>query len=79
MDCLWSIWSEWAKCSKTCGDGVRKRVRHVQTSAQNGGLPCSGSEMQAESCNDQDCPGNKFKRGSILCYSESLLNVSLIT
>ena len=51
----------------------------MQTSAQNGGLPCSGSEMQAEKCNDQDCPGDEFKRGSILCYSESLLNVSLIT
>ena len=29
----------------------------MQTSAQNSGLPCSGSEMQAESCNDQECPG----------------------
>ena len=66
VDCLWSIWGDWTKCSKTCGGGIRKKIRHEQTPAQNGGLGCIGSEIQTESCNDQECPG--IYRGSILCY-----------
>ena len=68
VDCLWSTWSDWTPCSKTCGDGVKDKSRQVQTPAQNTGAPCNGPTRQVKSCNDQDCPG-KLKDLNTSIYS----------
>ena len=60
VNCLWSSWSDWSSCSKTCGGGVKERSKQVKTPAQNGGSQCQGSAKQTDSCNDQTCLG-KFK------------------
>ena len=62
VNCDWSNWSRWTSCSKSCGGGIREKTRRVQTPARNGGVPCSGSGSQIESCNDQDCPGRILKQ-----------------
>jgi len=48
VDCQWSNWS---KCSKTCGTG--KKTRTIQIPPQNGGKECSGPSQ--ENCNTQSC------------------------
>ena len=37
MNCLWSPWSDWSKCSAECGEGERVRERSVVLPAKNGG------------------------------------------
>ena len=56
VDCIWSTWSDWTSCSKTCGQGSKNRRREVQTRAQNGGSQCQGLSRQNQSCNVRDCP-----------------------
>ena len=60
VNCQWSDWSFWSSCSKTCGDGIKERSRHVQTLAKNGGSQCQGLDKQTENCNDRDCLGKFF-------------------
>lgn len=53
----WGSWTSWSVCSKTCGNGLKKRTRTCSKSAaQNGGLACSGSSQQTARCNTQRCP-----------------------
>ena len=37
MNCLWSPWSDWSKCSAECGEGEMVRERSVVLPAKNGG------------------------------------------
>ena len=46
-------WSEWGRCSKTCGTGTQKRSC-TSPSPSNGGAQCSGSSSQ--NYNTQSCP-----------------------
>lgn len=39
-DCQVSPWSEWSKCTKTCGIGYQERTRTVLTEPAPGGAPC---------------------------------------
>ncbi|KAK2558439.1 Chymotrypsinogen 2 [Acropora cervicornis] len=53
----WGSWTSWSVCSKTCGNGLKKRTRTCSMpAAQNGGLACSGSSQQTARCNTQRCP-----------------------
>ena len=47
-------WSEWGRCSKTCGTGTQTRTCTNPTPL-NGGAQCSGESSQ--DCNPQECPG----------------------
>ncbi|XP_050415487.1 uncharacterized protein LOC126829582 isoform X1 [Patella vulgata] len=50
-DGKWSSWSEWGKCSPSCGAGKRSRYRLCNTPAPaNGGRFCSGEAFQWQSC-----------------------------
>jgi len=55
VDCQWSNWSSWGRCSKTCGSGQRKATRTIRQQAQNGGKSCQGSSSKTETCNTQAC------------------------
>ncbi|KAL9961868.1 hypothetical protein ACROYT_G030900 [Oculina patagonica] len=47
----WGRWSEWESCSKTCNDGVRRRVRTcTNPPPAHGGKTCPGSENDNEMC-----------------------------
>jgi len=56
VDCQWSEWSAWERCSKTCGSGQRKARRTIRQQAQNGGRSCQGSSTKSETCKTNACP-----------------------
>ena len=58
VDCLWSEWSDFSTCTKTCGDGLMTRERSIEENAINNGKPCEGKNSDTKACNIVDCPGN---------------------
>lgn len=61
IDCQWDEWNV-GQCSKTCGGGTRKNTRNKIVYEKNGGTcsDSSPSQMKAEDCNPQPCPGDVF-------------------
>lgn len=57
-------WSTWTLCSKSCGGGVRSRVRNCTNPAPAfGGNDCSalGEPQESEPCKTRNiCPGQYF-------------------
>lgn len=54
----WSTWSPWKECSKECGNGERKKVRHCTSPRPlYDGRLCYGMSEYAEGCNYGLCPG----------------------
>ena len=51
-----ALWSEWSKCSLTCGTGEKTRTRKCETNCDD-----VSTDQLAESkgCNDENCPGNE--------------------
>ena len=54
--CELTEWTEWSKCSKTCGGGQSERTRQYRTNATAGCIPMNPREVQP--CNVQCCPVN---------------------
>jgi hypothetical protein len=52
IDCVWGVWSSWAACSKSCGQGVRSRGRVVVREQMGSGKACEGSVIEVESCQE---------------------------
>ena len=57
VNCKWSAYSEWTKCSKSCGGGFRTSARKIEQEALNGGAPCVGGASRNETCGLDLCPG----------------------
>jgi len=58
-DCVVSRWSDWDKCSVTCGGGTRKRIRQVISNQSNGGKDCPPLS-EVEPCNTKACDNNCY-------------------
>ena len=60
MNCAWNTggWSAWGGCTATCGGGTQLRSRYVEQNAKNGGNPCTGSPVESQTCNTNDCPAS---------------------
>ena len=53
VPCLMTGWTEWTKCSKTCGNGTRLRWQFPIYDPEN----CEGEEIfDSEICNPKCCP-----------------------
>ena len=57
VHCKVEDWSDWSKCSVTCGGGSKTKGRGVVQEPGDGGFPCPALEEE-ESCNNDLCPGN---------------------
>ena len=62
INCLWSGYGEWSRCSVSCGTGTQQRKRMILQKAKNGGLECRGDPIETRSCSQPRCPGT-------LCFS----------
>jgi len=40
VDCVLSEWQGWTECTKECGGGQQKKMRHIVTKPSHGGKPC---------------------------------------
>ena len=58
---VWAVWSLWSACTRTCGGGVRVKIRGCS------GDYCPGSNTQTESCNALAC-GGRYDDDN-LCHS----------
>ena len=50
VDCKWS---QWSRCSQTCGQGTK--TRKIDVPANFGGQNCTGDDT--DRCSDRECPG----------------------
>ncbi|XP_023930427.1 uncharacterized protein LOC112041253, partial [Lingula anatina] len=57
VDGVWSAYSPWGQCTKTCGTGTQTRTRTC-TPPQHGGVDCVGNATESRECNTQACPVN---------------------
>ncbi|XP_068091514.1 SCO-spondin-like isoform X2 [Hyperolius riggenbachi] len=60
-DMLWSEWTAWSPCSRTCfydvdNIGVRRRFRHCNNSLSSQDPLCTGESLQEEPCDTPLCP-----------------------
>ncbi|XP_047448506.1 A disintegrin and metalloproteinase with thrombospondin motifs 3 [Mugil cephalus] len=57
QDGVWSSWTKYGSCSRSCGTGVRFRTRQCNNPApSNGGQDCPGVNYEYQLCNTDDCP-----------------------
>ena len=59
------MWSKWAECSTTCGDGIQYRERQCSNPApQFGGADClaTGPATERRSCFIAKCPGEILRK-----------------
>lgn len=57
-ECEWAGWSEWDKCSETCGGGQRNRYR-APIGGNIGDTGCEGLNEEVQYCNTRDCEDKK--------------------
>lgn len=55
VDCALSEWSEWSRCSVSCGMGVAERSRRIVAEARNGGLACPTKLVKRRRCYQGSC------------------------
>lgn len=61
VDGQWTNWTEWSVCDKTCGTGHSVRIRRCANPPPlYHGKPCEGTDIETQSCNENECPGRYF-------------------
>ncbi|XP_052255771.1 coadhesin-like isoform X2 [Dreissena polymorpha] len=57
VDGDWAEWGTWTPCSVTCANGTQERTRTcTNPPPSNGGLNCSGPDVDTKLCTKQLCP-----------------------
>ncbi|XP_066483571.1 SCO-spondin-like [Tiliqua scincoides] len=58
VDGIWSKWTPWSWCDRTCGGGRSVRTRTCTSPPpKNGGQHCPGEKHHVRVCNPQPCKG----------------------
>ena len=56
----WGDWTEWEKCTVSCGGGDQRRTRLCNSPAPKyGGDDCTvdgSSASESQTCNENECP-----------------------
>lgn len=60
-------WAEWSPCSKSCGGGIKTRVRSCLSAI------CIGHSKEYLDCNTDPCLTSKSKATKIQCINRSCL------
>eukprot|EP00930_Biecheleria_cincta_P043010 TRINITY_DN29585_c0_g3_i1.p1 TRINITY_DN29585_c0_g3~~TRINITY_DN29585_c0_g3_i1.p1 ORF type:complete len:1650 (-),score=229.96 TRINITY_DN29585_c0_g3_i1:405-5297(-) len=55
VDCDFGVWTDWSKCSASCGGGNSYHTRTVVKHAEAWGQGCHGSLEEVSSCGTQPC------------------------
>ena len=57
----WSVWSEWSRCSVTCGDGIEARTRLCDNPPPRyGGSDCHDDAREVRKCILEHCRKYNF-------------------
>ena len=62
VNCLWSGFGEWSRCSVSCGTGTQQRKRMVLQKAKHGGLECQGNPVETRPCSQPECPSKSWQK-----------------
>ena len=68
VDCTWSEFGEYSRCSVSCGQGIQTSVKLLNHAAQNGGKPCeedSNILRNTKTCSNPKCKGSKIITNTI--------------
>lgn len=50
VDCVVSDWSDWSRCTTTCGNGIKERFRKILKLPENGGRKCPTNLFKRKYC-----------------------------
>ena len=70
-------WTEWSKCTRSCGVGITNRTRSCSDPVpMHGGNDCSGTSIEIKVCNWNPCPvdGNYSPWSKFSACSKSCVN-----
>eukprot|EP00441_Pelagodinium_beii_P023760 CAMPEP_0197667352 /NCGR_PEP_ID=MMETSP1338-20131121/66005_1 /TAXON_ID=43686 ORGANISM="Pelagodinium beii, Strain RCC1491" /NCGR_SAMPLE_ID=MMETSP1338 /ASSEMBLY_ACC=CAM_ASM_000754 /LENGTH=1174 /DNA_ID=CAMNT_0043246569 /DNA_START=290 /DNA_END=3814 /DNA_ORIENTATION=- len=56
IDCVYSEWTAWSACDKSCNGGVMSRSRYKMVEDQFGGKACDGDSQEKKQCDHPPCP-----------------------
>ncbi|KAH3860389.1 hypothetical protein DPMN_023287 [Dreissena polymorpha] len=71
---IWSTWSNYTRCTVTCGGGTRARLRKCEyTPGFQQGDACVGHNNETQQCNINMCPGRLILQvcqqgNKLVCY-----------
>ena len=58
VDCGFTKWSDWSKCTKTCGEASKSRTRTATNPPHRGiGKKCVGPLRETKDCGLTPCDG----------------------
>ncbi|XP_059393037.1 A disintegrin and metalloproteinase with thrombospondin motifs 7-like [Carassius carassius] len=64
----WDSWSEWSRCTRTCGVGIQNAQRECVNPVPNyGGKYCLGERRRYRTCNRDPCPVDEPSFRHIQC------------
>ncbi|CAH1255357.1 ADAMTSL5 [Branchiostoma lanceolatum] len=52
---VWTQWTGWSQCSRTCGGGASVRTRKCVSRPGSEGSPCEGEGREYRVCNKREC------------------------
>ena len=59
---VWTPWSPWVSCSRSCGGGTRSRTRScINRSQFSASAVCRGPRSRTQRCNINVCPSKDYR------------------
>ncbi|XP_023287905.1 A disintegrin and metalloproteinase with thrombospondin motifs 9 isoform X2 [Orussus abietinus] len=78
VDGQWGAWSRYGECSRSCGGGVKQKVRECNDPPpKNGGNYCVGDRVRYRSCGTRECPSkaSDFREEQCAKFDNNNLNI----